>query len=813
MIILAFLSLFSFSIYVGVDAGCGLTKGSIVTSPDNIEIGLNFENSPTTPTFIGFRAKPSFNMKLNNYITPDEAPLLSPEIGEKALKIMEVRPHMGMGYFPDFVELNESYKIERADQLITSLNASRVEFHDSSALFYHMFVEEISNEREVNALCFVVPAKYLHLQRYQYEIMGAFSRYQETYVIDDMDAVAYVYANDRSSSFAKKSKNILFIDIGATSVKAYALKFVNKLTPSGHSTFPLVKRKLYVINYNTGGIFVTKKICEYIQQRDNFIAKTPSEKRRLFDTCEKLKLQLGSKNEEEALFIANEIGGIDRACKLTKNELDSLLDPFADEIIPLVNEVISMNKQIDDIEVIGGGSKNDRFVDLLQRKLLNVSIPLKRSLDPLQTLSKGAGYFLQFVKGESRYQDVHIFESKSIFSITMKTAKGDKYTLCEYGKKCIQKQTIPGNSAIILFEIDSKYARNGLASYSYGYFLDEYKEPINLYFLSNPYTLLKIEHCNSTGCHDTYRYNLQLLMNPETPTKVFDMFADKNARGERKEEVIKSINELAEKVLNDVSKNKTFRFFSNHTQRLDIIRAAESAQKWIKQITNFDSIPLGNFTDKLQHLKSFSDPVYDRISANNTLVKAANMFLYTLELAKNGTQREWPKTKPYIDKRTIQKFNEMIDEMDKWFKETVQIVRKAPPYLERPITYRDYEEKTSKLFDYYTVIDSMERMKKRAGKKSNYTPTPTPSNDDTDDDDENEKHNPEYEYIDMTDEEMAAYYAEHDWEDPFRKFDEKKKKRSLNLNNYKLSREMRHFINKKSKEMEEEEESKKNQEL
>ncbi|OHT00451.1 hypothetical protein TRFO_32856 [Tritrichomonas foetus] len=789
------------SISIGIDTGSAYTKSSIVDGFDSIEIGKNCMNHELTPTFIGFRAKPRFNTKGQKYVTADETQYLTPEIGEKALNIMQVRPNMGAGYFPDLIELNETYKKERAELLLTGLNASRVEFHDISALFYKMYLDCISQNKKVHDIVMVVPAKMLFLQRYQYEMIIRFSGYNKLHIVDDADVMSILYANEKSTKFSRSPKTVLFIDLGATSVKAYLIKFSNELTSSGHSTYPLAQRLSYSIDYNTGGVFITKAICEHMENKMKFKAKSLGEKRRLFDACERLKKLLSDENE--AIVIANEIEGIDRTLHLTRNELNTIISPFITEALNVARNA-THGMAFDEIEVIGGSSKIPKFVDSLRIGLSASSIG--QSFDPEHALTKGAGYLLQFITEISKYPNVQISEPHSIFNISLLTMS-ESFNVCNLGKECKKSLQIPGNSSAILFDIDANEARPGLAQYSYGFFIDVVEGPISLTFMHHPFGLYNIEHCNSTGCH---QMSLQLLMNPEGPTRIFEMFISEEYRQERVEEIKKKIRSLSEKVLADVQKNHTFRFFSNYTQRLEIIRCAESAKKWLNDNEFRDGVSPSNFTEQIDILEKTINPVYERIAANSSLVKAANMFLRTLSMAKNGSTIEWPETKPFLDKRTLTRYNELVQEMEEWFNETVAIVRKSPPYLERPIKPSAYDDRAMKLFDWYRIVDAIERKKKRTGRKLSPTPSPIPSqnneNDDdaSDFDDDDEKHSSEYEYVEMNDEEMEAYYAENEWVDPFiEKKQEKPKTIQEGIENFRLTREMRHYINKKAKELDE----------
>jgi hypothetical protein len=67
---------------------------------------------------------------------------------------------------------------------------------------------------------------------------------------------------------------------------------------------------------------------------------------------------------------------------------------------------------------------------------------------------------------------------------------------------------------------------------------------------------------------------------PENPPKfscgVIRLFLDTAARAELHQKAILEINQFATHALDQTANNPTVRFFTNHTQRLEIIRCVES---------------------------------------------------------------------------------------------------------------------------------------------------------------------------------------------------------------------------------------------
>lgn len=779
----------SLAVYLSIDPGTAYTKSSVAHGGEYVEVGKNSLDQKSTPTFIGFRARSGFNPKSFDPIKPEETQLLTPHIGYKAIEIINTRPYMGLGYFPDFYGLDESVWEERAKSFYTGMNASRVSFFDCNALFYKMYASSIVSTDHVEAAAVIISANNIHNQRFNFEFALQVAGYKNLQLIEDTDAMSYVYANEKSNKFSHGSRRVLFVDIGAASVKAYVIRFYQTLSASGRMSLPAAERLSYVIDYQTGGIFLTKSIINFIKNKTRIRQEpTEAENFRLFMGAEKLKIQISS--NDEATTVISEIRGLDRTVTLTRPEFEEIVQPYVQDVINVVKNA-SDGIPYDEIELIGGGSHDMAFYNGIKNA---TQARVLKTFDPDNALAKGGAYGLQFSNDVSRYQTVKVNYSRALMNLTLTTLV-NTYPLCVKDGQCKYLQKITGDSQAIMFDYDKNLTRPGLKSSSFGYFVDVVKEPIILRFSQTPYDLLDIQNCNKTGCH---HLGLTPLMPPDGPSEIFTLFAEDDKNEDRIKELKKEILDLCNKTLYDVQKNKTFRYFSNYNQRLEIIRAAERSKQYVEDYGEvIDSV--ANLTSTLMKLKDIVDPVIERISANTSLVRSANMFMQTIQMIQNTTRDEWPVNKTFLDRRTVKRFAEIFNETMQWYKDSIQLVRNSPPYLPRPVVPNDYDDRGMKLYNYFRKVDELERMKKRTGYK--YTPEEMAQR--KKDDIEDEFHNLEYEYEYMTDDEHQAVYDKEEWKDPFIELDnEQKEATKTKLQDFQFSNETLHYIRRKSRQIE-----------
>jgi hypothetical protein len=171
---------------------------------------------------------------------------------------------------------------------------------------------------------------------------------------------------------------------------------------------------------------------------------------------------------------------------------------------------------------------------------------------------------------------------------------------------------------------------------------------------------------------------------------------------------------------------------------LDIIRKAETAKNWIKSgKIGVDSLP--ELSQKLLELEKEVAPVYERMRKNSSLVRSFNMLYLTITLCKNATRDDWPKEKPWLDKRTLVKFISLIEEEEKWMAWAINETRTKPRYEDPSVPENAWDNHSIALFKAYRRVDSLTKPVKKEGDVE----------------------------VEMSDKEIEEMYAKEEWVDIF----------------------------------------------
>jgi actin-like ATPase involved in cell morphogenesis len=678
--------LFSLCVWVSIDYGTAFTKGARASEEEIFPMAIPF------PTAIGFRTHPGFNSTNPRDLTASEAHFISPEYGEKAITLSETRPTQVIFHFPDLVELNDTYQRFRATQLHTFIHPARVSIRDASAIFYKRVIDSIAPVSDVKDIILVVPATYNYHQRRQLELGLGYLGYANFIPIDEVEAVAYVFANDRPT----KLGNVLFVDIGAAYVRAYVLRFSSVPSRSGRSSHPSVDRLSYEFNYETGGIFLTLALADRIKQKIGIENCTAAEDRRIVNAAERLKLALS--NGENASVFISDIRGADRPVEVTVAEFTTIVAPFAAAVVDIAKRAVGGAK-VDIVEVIGGGSKLKQMRTALRAAL---GLPVGTTLDPDTTLTKGGGYFAQFYHSASRFPDVAVNEPASLQGVSLMTVE-DERPIVERGQPWPEAVEIPPNHQIFMFTVDAKDSRPGLRSNGFGFFIDPVPEKVKLFLRQRPFEIQNTQHCNASGC---FQVRLQPSLNPETPSELIDLFASSEVQAELQNRTIKKTLDLAVRVLGEVANNRSFRVFSSHDDRLSVIKKAEAAKKCAEDFSR-SCKSFAQITANFTNLEAAIAPVYARMRANESAVHAYNVLLATVQLARNATQFDWPRTKPFLRPRTLARFLELTEEQEQFLAFGVNRTRSQPRWKDLEIGPDDYNGRTVRLFSAYEQVEAM----------------------------------------------------------------------------------------------------------
>lgn len=656
---------------------------------------LNSQSKRSTPAFVAFHAKPQFNISNLSPLTEDETEFLTPEIGEKAQSLMKSKPWLGSGFFTSLACLDDHELNEMSHLLFVNSTPARLSINDLIPLFFKNYLSMIASKKPITNLALILPSSFTLNQRLLFEeslnICGFNNSKINLTFIDDVDAIIHVYATEKSFKFQKNAKNVLFLDVGATSIKGYVVNFQSKILNGTKLT--IATRLSYVIDHKNGGSFITSSIIQNIKDKLNIKKTTESENRRLFEASEKMKIELSKSNS--SVVIVQDINGRDFDITLTREELESqILATAAQSVIDVAKE--ATNKiEFDDIELIGGSSRIPIF-DFALKKVFKSIQKVGHSLNPDDAFAIGGNYYLQQLFNISKFKKVTINDNATIYSIDM-IVNDEPFSICKKNVGCIESINISGDvETISLVYSQEDELQEGLSSNTQFYDLEMIKNGILKFkFAHRPTRIQSLMRCKNNKCNSAYYL---LLNSPPISKDVVTLFIDPRIKKERILAAQKEVLNYAKLKLDEITKNATIRFFSNHSQRLDIIRCIEKEKVWGQFGNNSISMKeLKNLTNRIENIRKCMEPVYLRIEENTTFVYAirdlymalqsAGRFLYELKLAKpNG-----------IDKNAKKLIKEKFRNTEKWFNESIEIIKEIPPYIDKPLKSKEFTEKAIEL--------------------------------------------------------------------------------------------------------------------
>lgn len=683
----------SVSIYIGLDFGSYYTKASIVTSSEHPEIATNYETKRLTPTFIAFRTPAGFDWS-DKEITVAEAEILRPEFGERALEVMASRPLSGTGFLPAFTDLDDETSNQLARKLGVSVLAARVMKKDATCVFLRQFLQSIAKGRKIQGVHMVVPAHFTLPQRAVLNDMLRSVGVVRSMIIDDVTAVCCAYGIARSDRFKSAPRSVLFLDVGATSIQAYILRF--EQLPDGTG----VRRLAYAYDVNSGGSFVTANMVDDIIERYSLGPVTDATRRNLFDAAEKLKKQLtltgDAKIQVETCPKTIEI-------VYTRERLESDAHDLLNALSRVVDSVLTVG--YDEVEIIGGSSRLPFLATFLSQKY---GMKVNRSFNADEMLAIGAGYYGQFGRDISRYKTVSIGDFASIYDIWLETRDG-KLKVCNKGHQCVAMAHGLHDTPIVSVKYNASQLRKGLQTSQFDYQCD-IPGDFDLLLLDGPFDIYEARQCygaDSASCKTTPLLEMRPVFTASPVLKAI-------LRGEKERLRIATAHNKLEQYINMVSdeidNNETVHAFSNPEQRAAVKIQLETARRWLFENAS-SATHAQNFSDITEQVRRLMAPIYDRIKVNSTIRDVATLYVDTLDYVTWSLRHDWPSRNIHPPDDFLELYNFTIQ----WYNNATRILSATEPWQDLPFTPKQMRKHGKNLFDAYLKIN----------KTGNSTPDPT----------------------------------------------------------------------------------------
>lgn len=700
----------SIAFHLTIDAGSFYTKLAQFSVSEYPSILFNHHSKRLTPTFLNVRSP----LNRTTPIKFNEAKRLKIDFGDDAYQELENHPNSSSGlfsrysgYLPENVqELNEGILIPSA--------SFRTTFRDSLSLFYFLFIDSISRQNIIKDITLVFPAHFTVNQREFTEHVLSANGYVVHPSIDDVDAIIHFYANERAPKTASKSHSVLFVDIGATSVKAYVVVFKLDSTKQKWSAvrFP------YQHDGSNGGVYLTQILIDYVIKKAGLSKLSEDDKIKLFPRVEKAKQELSMLDKVE-INIAD-FNSASPKVEITLQELEKLGKPLKDTVIDIA-KAAAKSIRPKDIEIIGGSSRLI-FIQKALSEAFKVDA-VGHLLNPDESIALGAAYYLQDEQGVSRLGEISIEVPQSLYSVTLRTSGGNT-SICKQGSRCPTEYDFPGNAHYFIFDYVQNEVEEGIYNYTFGtvvHVVDS--RTLRVKFNGNPFSIQKASSCNGSECTEGQLVQINKAGKESTVFRGF-----KKSFSEQKEisKQVNAIESLVNQYSDELEFNETVRYFSNETQRDEVRVVIEKVRQWIQN----QSLLAPNMTElknNTKWLKDTMDPIHYRILGNETKHSWAPKLGEALKESRKLLDQLDNQTMPWLNMTIVNELNRTVSLTDSLLHHVFEGFKNIQPWERPTFPFKDCKTWFHRVEREQKEIKKlMETPKDWETKKYNYPPYVTP---------------------------------------------------------------------------------------
>ena len=406
--------------YLGIDLGSEYIK----TAESTISGEPKMKFSPSGQNYRAAAAakKPQFITGYNSSISPQLAEI---RYGQSALSILKKHPENGFEFIPRIIgRSNTSF---HTSQLFSS--------QEIMALYLQDFMKSYTLQPTVLA---AVPAFWTHQMKTELSSIFRTAEIELNGVIEDKTAVAFHYGVSHHKKFANQSHNVLFVDVGATSVKVYG----------------------YIFNTNGTHTFANETIYEWSENSGTyFFAKRISEDR-------KISMKKASRffRERDSSQYIDSIGApLEEFKSVLSKAVKSFQDVLSYGIIFPGN-----SKVIDEVQVFGGAAKNDVITKTIKSVVNDTKILYEFNQN--EAIVKGILYQQAILDGSLQAEPIIV---NNVPTASLVLATDDKfYYYCRKSIGCNQPLVIENETNTTTLRIIAHYEHRPVGAVAIQEFVD-----------------------------------------------------------------------------------------------------------------------------------------------------------------------------------------------------------------------------------------------------------------------------------------------------------------------------------------------------
>jgi hypothetical protein len=180
---------------------------------------------------------------------------------------------------------------------------------------------------------------------------------------------------------------------------------------------------------------------------------------------------------------------------------------------------------------------------------------------------------------------------------------------------------------------------------------------------------------------------------------VIRLFLDAAARAELHQKAVLEIDHFATHALDQIANNAIVRLFTNHTQRLEIIRCIESHKNWASSPQSEDG------QTHLRDVKKCIAPVYHRITENVTFMTNAEKLYKSLKRVKRLHSR-WKVIPSQSEGAELFRLGDHLQKVESRFNDSLVKNVNTPRWDFVPVRPKAFLDKQTEVTHHLSLVKS-----------------------------------------------------------------------------------------------------------
>lgn len=547
---------------------------------------------------------------------------------------------------------------------------------------------QIANSNEIHATdcVIVVPPWWNEVQRQTIIDSAKISGYNVLQLLNSTTAASIVYSMYHRKKLHQNSDEpvpVAFIDFGNSSFNVSIA-----MLKQGS-----VEVKSFASDKHLGGDDFTKILVKFllektIQKYNIDPTKSSRAMLRFIQTAEKLKKNL-SVNRAIPFDIQNLMNGVDVNFIVKRDELEEISKHLIDRIEEPIRKALQLagvNKEdLFAIEVHGGASR----MTAVKAKIREVfGKDISQSLNPDECFSMGGGFQAAILSSQYKV-DLKVTDILQ-HQINIECDN-------ENSKELFKKFTTLPNQIILPINVKRKNNVRFLNEKSEVIYTIEIEtdtdEPVivnlNVQLTNDGFITAEVEQ--KDGIHIKSKFERKFGL---TSIQI-EQYQNKEKEMSRRDEEEQEIDQARDNLRDYIFTMYTYVLCDfpgfDPSKKLEYLQKTLMAQEWFEE-NEFTRLPLQDYNDQLDALKSFGDPAIARKNAHIEIPNKLRELIKTAEIERNKLDNKDEKFDHILeDEREV--VRKEIDDFSEWLKNEIDEIEKVPQYMDVPFKIDDAQKK------------------------------------------------------------------------------------------------------------------------